>query len=148
MSRLAAIVDQSVPVSERKAITTRAALQLPPHPTESAVGDPRQLVRIIRDIHSTLAEATDQARSQRSNESITFENVTCGVSGAKVSLRHGLGRKVFFRVVGWANVQGSTNTTAAPVLVCDRNDAANSATDSDTLALRSYVSGVADIEVY
>jgi hypothetical protein len=106
---------------------------------------------MVHELQRGLADATQQVRSQHANGSLIFSNVTCGVSGEKVTLAHQFGRFAYFRVVQWANIYdptGATDTVTAPILVCDQSDAADVVTDENTIALRSYVSGVAAIEVF
>lgn len=149
MSRLAATIDQSVPKDQQRAVTSVAAVARPVHPTTEQVQDPEQLARYVHDLQIGLQEATKVARSQHRNGAIIFSNVTCGASGTKLTpLAHGFGRFAYWNVVGWRGIEGAATTTSAPFLVDDQNDASDVLTDENTLSLRSYVAGTADIEVF
>lgn len=98
-----------------------------------------QVTRLSQD----TADATAESRGDPLRGSRIYRGLVCGTGGAKVIINHNLGRRVFWRIVGWYG----SGVVAAPALVSDELDLTGKKTDVNTLALRSYVGGVVDLAV-
>lgn len=112
--------------------------------TQDSVKEPTSLATALTRMVQTVVTALRALLGLRRSQTVTFENVACSTGATKVVLRHNLGRRARWSVAGWRGA----STTTAPSLVSDENDASAVLTDKNTLALRSYVAGTADIEVF
>ena len=146
--KLASAIDTSLPLAAQKAISTGTALARPIRITKETVQDPEELSNILSGMQSEISTSGATARSHPEQAPITFKNVTCGVSNAKVVLAHNFGRNAEYIVTKWKGL----NTTAMFILICDEDDVASPGvpvvTDKNTLALKSQVAGIANIRVY
>ena len=142
MSRIAATIDLSLPAPQ-KPTSLLAALARPVHITEEQARDPAIVARVIAGVQQELADTTQESRSTFQLELIV-RNVACAVGAAKVVVAHGFGRYAYCQVIRWSG----PSTITAPVLVDDRDDTSNVLTDKNTIALRSYVAGTADLRIF
>jgi hypothetical protein len=146
LNRLPSVVDYARPIDTAGTPTTVVA-KLPARVERFNPGDvasPELLAAQLTRLHQLVQDSTAYTLAHPRSQSKTFRGVTCSTAGAKVPLPHGFGRRVFWTIVGWKG----NGVTAGPDLVSDEDDAANSLTDDDTLWLRSYTAGTADIEVH
>ena len=125
---------------------SRVATAIPLHRiafTKQTLADPDQLLKQLTELEKALYDGTKHARANPESRAIDFEDVPCGAGGAKVYIRHNLGRLVRWRGVDWAG----NGVVDGAKLVCDRLDTTPE-TNASTLALRSYVAGTATIRIY
>ncbi len=150
LTRIASSIDLGQPIALQKAKSTVAALPRPVQFTEAQVADSKTLVKQLHAMQLEIAQTSHAVRAHPEQAPVTFRNVPCGVSGAKVTLRHGFGVYADFIVVNWkSTVLPAAATATGPSLVSDVEEAvATRGTDSNTLVLNSYVAGVATIRVF
>lgn len=94
-----------------------------------------QLTRLQRSV----VESTEATRRTRQTSSVVFEAISCGTGGVSIPLRHDLNRIARWAVVDWRR------TTPGGTHGIERHADGN---DENTLVLRSYVAGIASIEVW
>ena len=87
-----------------------------------------------------VSEAVEVARGRRGRSKL-YE-ATCGTGGAALVIEHRLGRVARWAVVDWAR------TTPGGTQGLERSAVAGALNDGNTPTLRSYVAGVATIEVW
>jgi hypothetical protein len=125
-------------------VTTKVTLAATPHlerVTPAMVATPNQLAPLLTRIVATISTIGRCVFAMRRSQTICFEGITCGTAGSKISIPHGLGVLARWNVARWYDPHGST-TTSGHSLVQDESS------DTNTLVLRSYVAGCADIEVH
>lgn len=110
--------------------------------TPEHVSDPSILADQLTRINKLAQDATHQQRSNPIGAPTVYRGLVAGTAGAITSIRHGLGRRAFWWIVGWSG----SGVVLAPNLVCDELDT-SPITDANTLALRSYVAGTFDLAV-
>ncbi len=109
--------------------------------TAEHVQDPDVLAAQLTRINQLALDATSEARGSALRAPTIYKGLTAG--GDKIVIRHGLGRRAFWWVVGWYGAA----TSGASDLVSDELDASDVLTDVNTLALRSTVYGIVDVAV-
>lgn len=111
--------------------------------TPEHVQNPMILAAALNRLHQAHAAASLNARADESSKVMRFLGLAVGSAGAKLRIRHNLGKRVQWRPIGWYG-KGVVNGHS---LVSDEADAAPE-TDINTLVLRSYVAGTVDLEVF
>ncbi len=140
--RTPAVIDVSLGVANPLVTKAAAPIRVERF-TAKQVQDPDALALQLTRIHQLAADATQESRSSPLRAPTVYKGLTVGVGGAITVIRHGLGRRAFWWIVGWSGL----TTTTAPRLVSDESDGAAAVTDVNTLALRSYVAGIVDLAV-
>lgn len=133
-------------VSGQSVAVAKPTVQTPsyvPRLSGAATTDTPELARVVDRIATELRDTTAAARANPMQSHITIKNVTVGTGGATTQLpRHGFGVLAHWMVVGWRGVAGGA-AGAGPSLEEDP-----ALTTTSTLALKSYVAGVADVMVW
>lgn len=139
--RRPAVVDASGSVSAPRVTTTSTPVRMERFTGSSTNDDgglPEQLTRSTQNqSDSSLESRGDPLRGPTVYKGLTVNGTD------KVIVRHGLGRRAFWWVVGWYGA----STAAAHDLVSDESDATGVVTDVNTLALRGTVAGTVDVAV-
>ena len=142
--RLASTIDLSLPVDRQRPVTPLTTLARPIRIDAETVKDPEELSNILSGMQLEISSSGASQRSHPEQAPVTFKNVLCGVGGAKVVLAHNFGRNAEYQITKWKGL----GTTALYSLICDEDDGAPAITDGNKLALRSYVSGKANIRIW
>ncbi len=140
--RRPAVVDASAGSATPKVTTTSVPARVERFTAEQAQ-DPVVLSAQLTRVVQNQADADHESNTSPLRGPTVYKRLAVGIGASKTIIRHGLGRRAFWWVVGWS---GST-TAAGHDLVCDEDDGVNVVTDSNTLALRSYVAGTVDVAV-
>ncbi len=148
--RVASTIDFSLPATAATFKSTSVPVERPVQITESQIGDKVVLCRQLNAMNLALAQTSHAQRSHPEQAPITFKNVVCGASGDKVILSHGFNSAVEYKVVLWrSRPLPAAATVAGDSLVCDLEEAPTTRkTTPHTLALNSYVAGMANIRVW
>ncbi len=139
--RRPAVVDASAGNSVAK-VTTSAQPIRAERVTEEHVQDAPTLAAIITRVVQAQADSTSEARGDPLRAPTVYKGLIAG-GPDKIVIRHGLGRRAFWWVVGWYG----NPTSGVYDLVSDEQDATDAQTDINTLALRSTVYGIVDVAV-
>lgn len=144
--RVASVIDLSLPVDQQKAVVATTPLNRPLQFTKEQVADPAMLTKQLQALHQEVAQTTQAVRSHPEQAPITFNNVVCGIGGTKVVLQHGFGAFADYVVTRWSG----DGTNALYSLTSDERDlpVTDRLTNKNTLALRSFVAGTANIRVF
>ncbi len=111
--------------------------------TAEHVQDPDVLAAQLTRIVKAQADSTNEARGDALRGPTVYKGLTVYTAGTKLIIKHNLGRRAFWWIVGWyGNVAASGHSLAS-----DEQDASGVLTDANTLALRSYVAGIVDVAV-
>ncbi len=140
--RSPAVVDASAGNAVAK-VTTGAQPIRAERVTAEHVQDPDVLAAQLTRIVQAQADSTNEARGSALRGPTVYKGLNTSAAGVKLIIKHNLGRRAFWWVVGWyGNAAGAGHSLAS-----DEQDAANVLTDENTLALRSYVIGIVDLAV-
>ncbi len=150
LPRVASSIDLSQPLGFQRPASVVVTLSRPVQFTKEQVTNPEFLTKQLTAMHQELAQNSHAQRSHPEQAPMTFHNVVCGTSGAKVVLPHGFNRHVDYLIVNWKSAPLPASATVTLYnLVCDEEEASTTRQTSTTvLALNSWVAGVATIRVF
>ncbi len=140
-ARTPSVVDASVGTTSPVVTVATAPIRVETFTADDVV-DPETLAAQLTRMNQAIVAATAAARADPLGGATVYKGLTTGITGAKLIIKHGLGRRGFWWVVGW---QGAA-VGAGHSLVSDEGDTVP-ITDKNTLCLRSYVAGVVDVAV-
>ncbi len=128
------VIDMSTgtPVSTTTTQPVRAERFTPEH-----VADDQKLSDQLTRINQLALDATQEARSNVLGQPKVYVGLAI-TTGAKLTIQHGLGRRAFWWPVGYVD---------AGAAVCAVLDEDPTLTTTDTLVLRSYVTGTLNLAV-
>lgn len=111
------------------------------HATPSAMANPEEAARLMRDIQTTLSRTTSQQTSDPHSGRIIFKDQTMPGGGGTFVLAHRLGRKY----LGWA---WNRPRTAAPALFEVPDTTPSTFDPAVYIRIQSATACVVDLEIW
>lgn len=144
---LPSVVDASITttVGGQTVTVLRPTAQTPAYVqrvTALATKDPTELARVVERMSEEQHQVTAAQRAHPMQAVLTIKNVTLTSGATTILPPHGLNSLVHWLVVRWRGAAGGSAGAGASL------EEDQGATTVNALALKSYVSGVADVMVW